>query len=69
MKCQIKIILAAGMFLLVSGIISCKKYLDKKPDQSMVIPRTVKDLQAVLDNTNVFNAGYPYAIDLGVDDY
>lgn len=47
----------------------CKKFLSEKPDRSLVVPRSVQDLQAVLDNTNIFNVNYPYALDIGVDDY
>lgn len=33
----------------------CKKYLDKKPDQQLAIPATIKDYQALLDNNNLMN--------------
>ncbi|MGE5519107.1 MAG: RagB/SusD family nutrient uptake outer membrane protein, partial [Candidatus Dadabacteria bacterium] len=32
MKSYIKILLAAGAFLMLSGLVSCRKYLDKAPD-------------------------------------
>ncbi|HVT86962.1 MAG TPA: RagB/SusD family nutrient uptake outer membrane protein [Chitinophagaceae bacterium] len=60
------------LLLLVGSLLSlasCKKFLDEKPDRSLVVPENVKDLQALLDNTNIFNADYPYALDIGADDY
>ncbi len=39
-------------------LFSCKKYLDKKPDQGLVIPTTLFDLQALLDNhSNMITKG------------
>jgi tetratricopeptide (TPR) repeat protein len=59
------------LFIFFSAILlcSCKKFLNEKPDKSMVVPQSVQDLQAVLDNTNIFNVNYPFALDIGVDDY
>src|ERR1700741_1364242 len=54
------------VFIMIS---SCKKYLDEKPNRSMVAPQSVKDLQAVLDNTNIMNVNYPFSVDIGADDY
>jgi starch-binding outer membrane protein, SusD/RagB family len=34
---------------------SCKKYLDKKSNQSFEIPTSLDDFQAILDNNNVIN--------------
>ncbi|AEV96637.1 hypothetical protein A4D02_20930 [Niastella koreensis] len=31
---------------------SCKKYLDKKPIQNLIVPSSLSDLQALLDNQN-----------------
>lgn len=43
--------------LLISAtvIISCKKYLDKQSDNSFVVPGTLTDLQALLDDADVMN--------------
>lgn len=50
-------------------ISSCKKgYLDVKPDQSLLVPSTLKDMQAILDNTNIMNNG-PSLHALATDDY
>jgi hypothetical protein len=34
---------------------SCEEFLDAKPNQSLVVPKTLADVQSLLDNTNVFN--------------
>lgn len=35
--------------------VSCNKYLDKKSDQSFLIPKELKDLVLLVDNNDVFN--------------
>lgn len=40
--------------ILTSGL-SCKKYLDLKPDKKLAVPSSVADLQAILDNTDEMN--------------
>jgi starch-binding outer membrane protein, SusD/RagB family len=59
-------------FLLIisfSQLMSCRKFLDEKPSASLAIPTTVKDAQAVLDNAQLFNASWPYNMELPSDDY
>ncbi|MBN8835738.1 MAG: RagB/SusD family nutrient uptake outer membrane protein [Sphingobacteriia bacterium] len=46
---------------------SCEKYLDTKPDTSLVVPSTVQDLQAILDNTTRMSRCYPFATELAAD--
>lgn len=50
---------------------SCKKdWLDAKPDKKLVVPQTLQDLQAMLDNTLfVFNFSQPELGETGSDDY
>jgi tetratricopeptide (TPR) repeat protein len=47
----------ATLILSLTGIsfMSCKKYLDGKPDKKLVVPSTLRDLQAILDNNNQIN--------------
>jgi hypothetical protein len=47
----------AGVFILLLLILtSCsKEWLESKPDKSLVVPKTIKDFQSLLDNTNLFN--------------
>jgi len=49
----------------------CKKdWLDKKPDISLVVPTTLTDLQALLDNTlQAFNSGNCMLGEFACDDY
>src|SRR5690606_10978885 len=52
---------AIGLLLLLGLVSSCKKHdewLDVKRSYSNVIPNNLKDLQAVLDNTNVMTLNY-----------
>lgn len=60
--------LLLGAFILAGSVSSCKKYLDLKPDKSLVVPATLQDLQALLDNIDVMNRGYAYAAELATDD-
>ncbi|HVT83990.1 MAG TPA: RagB/SusD family nutrient uptake outer membrane protein [Chitinophagaceae bacterium] len=48
---------------------SCKKYLDEKSDKSLVVPATLQDVQALLDNYSTMNATYPYIGSQGDDDF
>lgn len=57
------------LFFAFLSLFSCKKFLDEKPNKSLVVPKTTKDLQAILDNTITLNANYPYALEIGSDDY
>lgn len=45
------------ILLLISVIVfdSCEGFLDVKPNKRTVVPQTLKDLQALLDNTSVMN--------------
>ena len=40
---------------IICGLVGCDDYLEVKPDQSVVVPETVQDVRALLDNTTVFN--------------
>ncbi len=66
MKHLIKIIPIAFIFLLT---ISCKKFLDEKPDKKLVVPETLRDLQALLDYFNVISVTDPAADELSSDNY
>lgn len=57
-------------FFTVQTLISCDKFLDEKSDSSVVIPNSLKDLQALLDAFNVMNlAAVPGLIEMNTDDY
>src|SRR5258708_1592821 len=57
-------------FLPASLLVSCKKdWLDAKSNKALVIPTTLKDLQALLDNSTVFNLYQPGIGELGSGDF
>jgi hypothetical protein len=64
MKNQLWLILL--MLLLSAG---CKKFLDEKPDQQLVVPSTLPDLELLLKNTNVLNAGNAAVAESFADNY
>ncbi len=43
------------VLMTVLALFSCKKYLDKKTNSSLVVPTTLSDLQAILDNADKLN--------------
>lgn len=46
-----------------------KNWLDQKPDSSAVVPETLADFQAMLDNTSNMNGSFAGLGQLGADDY
>lgn len=52
---NLKILLA--IFCIIAFFIACKKssFLDVRPDNALVVPQNVEDLQALLDNDGVMN--------------
>lgn len=58
------------MLIVLALLVSCKKnFLEAKPDKSLVVPSTLKDFQALLDNTDIINSWMPYLGEIGSDDY
>lgn len=59
------------MFIItILFIFSCKKYLDKRPDLSMVSPVTLTDAQALLDYSSKMNRNVtPSLTEASADDY
>jgi hypothetical protein len=51
------------------GGISCTKYLDEKPDNKLVVPTTLADLQAILDNYSRVNQFAPGVGEASADNY
>ena len=50
-----------------SMLVSCEEYLDVKPDKKLVVPATLQDMNALLDNT--FMNSYSVGGDVAADDY
>lgn len=44
-------------------------WLEVKPDQSLVVPNTIADYQALMDNTTVMNSNYFGITEIGTDDF
>ncbi|SHL88492.1 RagB/SusD family nutrient uptake outer membrane protein [Chitinophaga sp. CF418] len=59
------------IFLLAAIILlsACTKKLDIKPDQSLIVPQTVADFQAMMDFTDILNAYIPSYGEVGADNY
>jgi tetratricopeptide (TPR) repeat protein len=49
--------------------LSCKKYLDKKSDDTLVIPQSLNDLQGLLDDIDIMNINTPSIGESSSDDY
>ena len=63
-------ILITGMFVLALVTnLSCKKFLDEKPDDKVTTPTRPADLQALLDNGDKMNTKWLCYDDASADDY
>lgn len=69
MSMKTKIQSAVSFFVAALTLTACTGYLDVKPDRSLAIPHTLRDLQAILDNETRRNTLYPYAGDVASDYY
>ena len=60
-----------SIIILIAQITSCRKYLDKKSNNNLVVPTTIDDLQAMLDEaSSVMNLGLtPSFGEASSDDY
>lgn len=60
-------------FYIISTMFLClscmSNWLDIKPDKKMVLPSTLKDIDAMLGNTAVLNVGMPILGEVGTDDF
>jgi len=61
--------------LLLVAVLSCislsceKDFLDKKPDSALLVPESLEDLQALLDNSNSVMNYAPYLSAFSTDDF
>lgn len=58
-----------GLLALLIILASCTKFLDKKTDKTLVVPATLEDARALLDNYAQLNSFYPMIGELSGDDY
>ncbi|MFD2035476.1 RagB/SusD family nutrient uptake outer membrane protein [Belliella marina] len=49
-------------------VVGCEGFLDEKPNKSITVPENIEDLQALLDNVNVFNL-HPILDIIAADEY
>ncbi len=59
-------LLLAVIFVGISG---CQQLLDEKPDRRLVIPSTLVDFQALMDNFGVLTANDLISAEISADDY
>src|ERR1700730_11648 len=67
-KLKFYLIVIGACFLLSN----CKKedtFLNAKPNQSLFIPSTLKDLESILNDQNTFNISDPGLGEIAADDY
>lgn len=60
------------IYTLVSLLLACNKekdWLDIKSNKESVVPETLKDFQAILDNTTIMNSYYSFRGNIGTDNY
>ncbi len=50
-------------------MLACQKYLDKKPDDSLILPTTLGDYNSILEDNAKFQNLYPATGDMGGDEY
>jgi starch-binding outer membrane protein, SusD/RagB family len=51
-------------------MVSCKKdWTEARSNKALVVPQTVKDFQAMLDNFTIMCENHPYIVQAGSDDY
>ncbi|MFB6457070.1 RagB/SusD family nutrient uptake outer membrane protein [Chitinophaga sp. Hz27] len=54
---------------ILSSLNACRKFLEAKPDAKMVVPSTMKDLRALLDDVATMNLSWPIAGEVAADNY
>jgi len=65
MKKIIEIGIAVTLLLLGS----CTEFLDKKPDIKLAVPKTLADVDLLLNDYSTLNGNYPTFGEIGTDDY
>ncbi|UBM60795.1 RagB/SusD family nutrient uptake outer membrane protein [Marinilongibacter aquaticus] len=59
----------AILLLGLLGLTACEGFLDRKPDKTLVVPSSLQDARALLNNTYVFNTSYPGAPEVAAGDF
>ncbi|MEJ8802139.1 RagB/SusD family nutrient uptake outer membrane protein [Pontibacter sp. H249] len=55
--------------LLLCAATSCESFLDERPDKALVVPATLQDLEALLDDHAVIANNYPSMTEVSADNY
>ncbi|MFC6101495.1 RagB/SusD family nutrient uptake outer membrane protein [Olivibacter domesticus] len=58
-----------SLFLFSTSVLGCSEYLDIRPDQSLAVPSTLNDLDAIMSNETRINSLFPMAGDMAADYY
>lgn len=64
-----RFLLYIGLLICLQVFYACDKFLDKKQDIKMVVPKTIADITHLLNDYGTMNMGYPIWGELGIDDY
>lgn len=65
-----KILSLLSLWMVLVICISCQKeYLSKKADKALLVPKTLKDFDAILDGVSTFNNNFPALMSLASDDF
>src|SRR5688572_15777364 len=67
-KCRARITVII-LVLMPALFSSCKKFLDEKTDKQLVVPASLQDAQALLDNYAVMNENYSPLGNVSDDNY
>lgn len=68
MKSNIRTMSAKGLLVLATLISSCEAFLDEKPNKSILVPESVAEFEAILDNYDRLNSTAPLPF-IYSDDY
>lgn len=64
------VVYIACMMLALLSLGSCKKYLDKKSDNTLIVPSSLADLQALMDGSTIMNQNRtPCLGEISTDEY
>lgn len=69
LKCRCNAVACLLTLLVSLTVISCKKFIEAKSNDALVVPSTLKDLQALLDNSRLLNMQCPSFAEASSDDY
>ncbi|HIX53859.1 MAG TPA: hypothetical protein H9853_02435, partial [Candidatus Sphingobacterium stercoripullorum] len=61
--------LIGSLMLALMGVSCNSSYLDVIPNKKIVVPQTLKDVRALLNNTSMLNGRYPGIPEVLADDY